>query len=252
MAVFTDFLAQKFRTLAPDLRGYGRSRTRQPFEMGDHLGDLEALLDDQGIERCLVLGWSLGGILALELALKQPQRVSGLILVATAARPQGSHPPITWQDNAYTAIASLINRVAPGWRWNIDTLGRRSLYRHLIQRHTADTYRRLAWEAFPAYLQTSRVAQGALSRALQTGYNRLASLATLDIPCLVLCGDCDRHITAAASQETAQNLSHSTLRCYPHTAHLFPWEIPHQVQQDIDHWLAQHPEVSRAKEVHQH
>jgi proline iminopeptidase len=61
MSVFTNHLSQRYLTLAPDLRGYGNSRTRQRFEMGDHLQDLETLFQDFNIDQCLVLGWSLGG-----------------------------------------------------------------------------------------------------------------------------------------------------------------------------------------------
>lgn len=239
MAVFTDALAGYGKTIAPDLRGYGQSQTQQPFEMTAHLTDLDELLHRLEVQQCLVLGWSLGGILAMELALLQPQRVSGLILVATAARPVGDHPPITWQDNTLTAIASLVNRLAPGWQWNIDTLAKRSLYRYLIQQHTSAAYQRLAEEALPAFLQTSRLADRALSQALRRGYNRLTEVSTLSMPSLVLCGECDRHITAGSSQETAQYLPNSTLITYPNTAHLFPWEISAQVIADIEKWLLQ-------------
>jgi len=156
MAVFTQHLSQRYKTIAPDLRGYGNSQTAADFAMTDHLADLDALLDRLQIERYLVLGWSLGGILALELALRSPDRVSGLILVASAARPWGDHPPISWQDNLYTGIAGIVNRVYPGWQWNIDTFGRRSLFRHLVQTHTPETYQYLAQAAVPAYLRTSR------------------------------------------------------------------------------------------------
>jgi proline iminopeptidase len=240
MAVFTQALSHRFRTIAPDLRGYGRSPADAPFEMAAHLDDLTALLDRLGIEQCLILGWSLGGILAMELALRDRDRVSGLILIATAARPRGSHPPITWQDNAYTAIASLLNRASPGWQWNIETFGQRSLYRYLIQQHTPAAYQHLADAALPAFLQTSPLAHQALNRALGQGYNRLQEIERVTVPSLVLCGECDRHITAAASQETARHLPHSTLKTYPNTAHLFPWEIPDQVLADIDVWLQRH------------
>jgi pimeloyl-ACP methyl ester carboxylesterase len=240
MSVFTDSLSQRFRTISPDLRGYGRSRTTSPFTMSDHLDDLTALLESLGIEDCILLGWSLGGILAMELALRHPQRITGLILLGTAARPRGSHPPISWQDNALTAIASLINRVAPGDRWHIELLGKRSLYRYLIQQHTPAAYQRLADEALPAFLQTSKPAQTALHQALRQGYNRLPDLPKITVPTLVLCGECDRHITAASSQETARALPHSSLKTYPATAHLFPWEIPTLVLNDIQAWLSQH------------
>ncbi|NJL85428.1 MAG: alpha/beta hydrolase [Leptolyngbyaceae cyanobacterium SM1_1_3] len=237
MGVFTQHLSQQFKTLAPDLRGYGASRVQHPFVMADHLQDLIELLDQQQIERCWVLGWSLGGILALELALRCPDRIQGLILIATAARPRGSHPAVSWQDNAYTGIASIVNRIFPGWQWNIETFAKRSLYRYLLQQHTAFAYQRLANEGMSAYLQTSKFASQALSQALRQGYSRLDDLGQIQAPCLMLWGACDRHITPAASLETAQHLPNCDYCCYPHTAHLLPWEIPQQILRDIDRWL---------------
>jgi pimeloyl-ACP methyl ester carboxylesterase len=239
MAVFTDHLSRRYRTLAPDLRGYGQSRTRESFAMADHLDDLTQLLEDQGIADCVVLGWSLGGILAMELALRLPERVKGLILVATAARPWGSHPPISWQDNVYTGVASILNRLQPGQDWIIDTFGKRSLYRYLIRQHTPAAYQRLAEEALPAYLQTSPQANQALNQALRQRYNRLAAIAQLPTPALMLWGDCDRHITPESSQETAKYLQNCQSRQYTNVAHLFPWEIPDRVLADIDRWLDQ-------------
>lgn len=239
MAVFTERLSQRFRTLAPDLRGYGRSRAPAPFAMEDHLNDLSELLDQQGIAETWVLGWSLGGILALELALRHRERIKGLILVATAARPWGDHPPISWQDNLYTGLASLLNWGLPGNPWIIEALGKRSLYRHLIQQHTPAAYRRLAAEALPAYLQTSPAAQRALNQALAQRYNRLPQIATLQVPALMLCGQRDRHITAAASLETAAALPDCQVHAYDDVAHLFPWEIPDRVLGDIEAWLDQ-------------
>ena len=172
-----------------------------------------------------------------------PQRVTGLILIATAARPSGNHPQVSLQDNLFTGIASIINQIQPSLQWNIDTFGKKSLYRYLVQQHTPATYRYLASDAMSAFLQTSSAANNALNNALKAGYNRLEALEQIQVPCLLLAGAEDRHITASSSLETAQHLKDCQWQCYPNTAHLFPWEIPQQVNSDIDAWLATHPEV---------
>jgi pimeloyl-ACP methyl ester carboxylesterase len=243
MAVFTESLSQRCFTLAPDLRGYGASRTGQPFAMIDHLADLTELLNAHNIQRCLVLGWSLGGILAMELALRSPQLISGLILVATAARPRSQYPKTTWQTEVNTAIAAGLNAIHPGWPWAVKTFGLRSHLAYLMQQHTPAAYQRLTREGVPAFLRTSRPASRALRQALGQGYNRLGDLNQIQVPCLMLYGECDRHIIPATSQETAAQLPNCHTIAYPNTAHLFPWEVPQQVQADIDQWLLAHPEV---------
>ncbi len=239
LTLFTDHLCQNYLTLSPDLRGYGKSKVSQPFQMTDHLEDLSELLETHKIERSLLLGWSLGGILALELLLKHPDRFNGLILIASAARPYGNHPPISWQDLAFTGIAGLINQFKPGWQWNINTFGKRSLFRYLFSQQTPEPYQYLARDGVSAFLQTSRPADKALNHALKQGYNRLDQINSLQIPVLVLAGENDRHITAASSQITAQSLPNCQWKCYPQTAHLFPWEIPQQVLADVDLFLEQ-------------
>ncbi len=237
MSVFTDFLSQQYQTIAPDLRGYGESRFKGNFEMEDHLDDLQQLLDRYRIDDCLLLGWSLGGILALELALAFPQRFSGLILIASAAYPRSSHPAINWQDLLFTGVAGILNYFKPGWQWNINTFGKRSLFRYLVQNPTPQTYHYLATQGVQAYLKTSAAANRALSQAISKGYNRQQDLHRITIPCLVLAAQSDRHVIPLASQETAQNLPNCQWKIYPNTAHLFPWEIPDLVLSDIEQWL---------------
>jgi proline iminopeptidase len=240
MGVFCESLSSDYMTLAPDLRGYGNSQTQAEYSLTQHLDDLVELLDLHKIDRCIILGWSLGGILAMELALRCPDRIAGLILVATAARPIGKHPPTDWVETANTGIASLLNLAFPGHPWIINTFGKRSLYRYLLRQHSPHAYQRLAREGFWAYLNTSPQANRALNRALAQRYNRLDALTELQCPSLVLCGEHDFHITAAASLETAKHLPLSESKCYPETAHLLPWEIPDLILNDIKAWLNRH------------
>lgn len=243
MSVFTNYLSRQYQTITPDLRGYGKSRYQQNFTMQDHLPDIIDLLNKHQINRCLVLGWSLGGIIAMELAIAQPERFTGMILIATAAHPVSSHPQETWQDLLFTGIGGMVNYIKPAWQWNIDTFCKRSLFRYLINNHQPDSYRYLAKEAVPAYFQTSKAATTALSTAIRQGYNRLADLKQIDIPCLMLSGECDRHITVYASWETAQHLKNCVYKSYPQVAHLFPWEIRDRVLADIQQWLDRYVQV---------
>lgn len=240
LSVFTDYLSDRFQTIAPDLRGYGESPVYGEFEMIDHLDDLELLLDRLKVDRCLILGWSLGGILAMEFALRFPDRVMGLILVGTAAHPRSSHPSVSWIDLLFTAIAGVLNAWKPGWVWNIETFGKRSLFRYLIQQHTPATYSYIASNGLYAYRKTTPQARRALERAIAAGYNRLEDLSNITCPCLVLAGAADRHITSDSSHETAQHLPNSQWYCYDRTAHLFPWEIPDRVRQHVELWLDSH------------
>jgi pimeloyl-ACP methyl ester carboxylesterase len=243
MDIFSEYLANNFQTFSPDLRGYGKTIAKEPFSLEDHLTDLVELLDSYQIEKCLLLGWSLGGILALELLIRYPERFSGMVLVASAAYPRGNHPPISFWDLANTAIAAILNLIKPGWQWNIDTFAKRSLFRYLVSKQTPNTYLYLAKYAVPAYLRTSRFAHNALNQAIGSGYNRLPALEKIKVPILVLSGQDDRHISAQSSQETAKYIENCLLYCYPNTAHLFPWEIPDEVLQDLGSWLKKYPEV---------
>jgi pimeloyl-ACP methyl ester carboxylesterase len=72
--------AQHFRVVTACLRGFGHSeRPRGGYSIGQHAGDMFALLDALGIERCHVVGHSMGGAIAFEMALERPERVASLV-----------------------------------------------------------------------------------------------------------------------------------------------------------------------------
>ncbi|RII20558.1 AB hydrolase superfamily protein YdjP [Streptomyces sp. YIM 130001] len=78
--------AAGYRVVTPDLRGYGRSSvTPGKVFLADFADDLAALLDHLGIERAVVGGVSMGGQIAMEVQLRHPDRVLGLVLSDTSA-----------------------------------------------------------------------------------------------------------------------------------------------------------------------
>jgi pimeloyl-ACP methyl ester carboxylesterase len=74
-------LAERFRVVRPDLRGYGD--TCLPDGPFVYAADVAGLLDELGIERTHVVGVSMGGHVALDLALAHPERVDRLVLVGS-------------------------------------------------------------------------------------------------------------------------------------------------------------------------
>lgn len=81
-------LGGEFRVIAPDLRGYGQSPALGGVaRMSELAGDVWGLLADRGVDDFAVVGLSMGGLVAMEMAIADPQRIWALGLVATTAEP---------------------------------------------------------------------------------------------------------------------------------------------------------------------
>ena len=77
-------LAERFRVLAPDLRGHGRSGWDPPWNLDTHLADLVETVEGAGVGPASWLGHSFGGRLVLELASRDPGRVERAVLLDPA------------------------------------------------------------------------------------------------------------------------------------------------------------------------
>lgn len=97
--------------LAPDLPGYGASTATAPVDLAALAEDLLHWCDALGLEKVTLLGWSLGGMIAQELAARFPQRFERLILLATTPRfvttPDWPHG---LSDSAVRALARDFKR----------------------------------------------------------------------------------------------------------------------------------------------
>lgn len=87
-------LGNDFRVIVPDLRGYGRSVSEAPFTMEKLADDVHALLSTLGASPAVVVGNSMGGYVALELAAKWPEDVAALALVGSRAQADTSDQKI--------------------------------------------------------------------------------------------------------------------------------------------------------------
>ncbi len=122
-------LAPQFGVVALDQRGHGRGiRSSKPFRLRDCADDVVALADVLGLERVIVVGYSMGGPIAMLARRRHPARVAGLVMCATAARfafeerdeisalldlPLRLVPPLVRRAMADSAVRLMLGDAAP-------------------------------------------------------------------------------------------------------------------------------------------
>lgn len=103
-------LATRFRVVRYDLRGHGGSPAPAgPYTLADLTADVTALLDRLGVARAHHVGLSLGGMIAMQLAVTAPARVDRMVLCCTAAHLP---PAQRWHDRAATVRSEGVGAVA--------------------------------------------------------------------------------------------------------------------------------------------
>jgi len=91
------FFAKDYRVIAIDTRGHGKSpRGEKPFTIKQFAEDLHDFMDEKGIAKANILGFSDGGNIALTFALKHPERIEKLILNGANLFPSGVKPRYQW------------------------------------------------------------------------------------------------------------------------------------------------------------
>jgi 3-oxoadipate enol-lactonase len=106
---FSVFADAGYRVLRYDARGYGRSSRPEPGAAYSHVRDLAAVLDAADVAHTALVGCSMGGGIALDLALDRPALVWGLVLVATALGGyEATEEEEEWDANAYAPVEAAI------------------------------------------------------------------------------------------------------------------------------------------------
>ena len=119
-----DAFASRFRVIALDTRGHGRSpRGEAPFTIRQFADDLLAFMDERGIERAHLLGFSDGGNIALVFALAHPERVGKLVLNGANLDAGGVKPSVQLPIEAGYRVTSLFARWSARARRNAEMLG---------------------------------------------------------------------------------------------------------------------------------
>ena len=200
-----------YRVLLVDNRGTGKSEAPSaPYRMRHMADDAAAALDAAGFESAIVVGISMGGMIAQHVALRHPAKVRGLVLLATTMGLPHGRPP------GATAIATLLSlafgaRVSGG------------LARLLLPKKHLGRKRELLAEwpaAFKENPMTRHAFVGQLAAVLahSTGF-RLRNIA---VPTVVVTGDDDILVPGINSERLAKRIPNAMLEIVADAGHGIP------------------------------
>ncbi len=219
--------ADSHRVIAVDLPGFGHSpMPHERITISGYARLLDGLFDELGIDAATVVGNSMGGFVAAELAIAFPQRVERLVLVSPAGLSTYRHPRGT---RALPALHRGERIVAAYTAWmasKSDIVTKRALLRNatlgLVTRHPGRLPAALAAEQLrgagkPGFIQ-------ALEANLDYDFrDRLPEIAC---PTLIVWGDSDRVITVRDAAVFAELIPGSRKVIYEDTGHMAQIERP--------------------------
>jgi 3-oxoadipate enol-lactonase len=207
-----------------DNRGAGLSAApRGPYTIPQMARDLESLISSLRLKRAVVAGHSLGGYVALQLALQSPETVAGLALLATS--PSGARRDLGSTPEAAAALARTSGsheRIAAG-------IARASFGR----RFAAERPDQLESFVKSRLARPPRGRGLAGQRAAVRGFDARDRLGELRCPTVVVHGTDDRIISHARGEELARRIPRARLVSLPEVGHLPQLEDPRAVAEAI-------------------
>lgn len=226
-------LNEHYTTIAVDMLGHGTSDAPTDparYRMAQCSADLAEVLTQLAVPHAVVLGYSMGGRVALHFALKHPTRVRALIL-----------------ESASPGLAEAAERAAR--TANDEALAQR------IEQEGVEAFV-AAWERLPLFATQARLPEAVQNelraqrlrnqpqglanslRGLGTGVqpSLWAELSTLTTPTLVLAGELDTKFTTLAVA-MARALTHAHLRLLPNAGHTLHLETPSTFVQAVVEFL---------------
>lgn len=221
------YLALTHRVVLYDLRGHGQTTLGRPDGTLRQLSkDLTQLMNAIEVEGADVAGFSLGGTVAMRLAIDHPERVRRLVLVATSSRVGRS--AAEW----YAQRVSMVERNDPELR-------------ETLEHDTADVYAQSPDETADGWIIRRE------STADPRGYgNACAAMASLNAapldaelgrisaPALIVASNLDQHCPPRAAQIIQAGIEGSRLEVVEGAGHAIPVEKPAELCRLINAFLA--------------
>jgi len=205
-----EFLLPHHRVVRWDVRGFGRSdKPAGPYDLGLYADDLRHVFDHLRIERAILVGLSMGGVIAQRFLLEHGNRLAGVVLVSTSSEIS---------EKATANWRRLADRVESGGFGRVDAS--RSFAAEFARTHPA--------AVAAAGLQTASndpAAYAAAARAV-SDYSFTADLEKVRLPALIMQGLDDQLTPPGGSVKLSRAIPHARLLLLPDAGHSLPIENP--------------------------
>jgi 3-oxoadipate enol-lactonase len=207
-------LGDRFRLIRYDSRGHGLSGCPPgPYTIEDNVADLAALLDHLDVSGAVVVGLSVGGMIAQGLSAARPELVKGLVLCDTAHR---IGPPELWNE-----------RMAA-----VRTDGIEALAEPILERWFSATFRAEQPEALAGWraMLTRTPVEGYLGTCAAIRDGDLGAAArAISVPCLCVVGSEDGATPPALVRSLADLIPGARFEVVQGVGHLPCIEVPDQL-----------------------
>lgn len=203
------------RVYVVDLPGHGKSPGPGRADIPDYAADLAALADAEGWPPLVVVGHSMGGAIALQLALDYPAQVAALILIGTGARLAVNPAILEESLSDPPAVIARIQR----WQWAPGSDP------GLMEQGAAQLLATPPQILHDDYLACDR-------------FDLRARLGEIYQPALVCCGTLDKMTPLRLSEELEAQLPAAGLRAFAGGGHMLPLEQPQAIATALSEWLA--------------
>jgi 3-oxoadipate enol-lactonase len=214
--------------VAIDLPGYGESRPIEPYDMAGLAAAVHRVIAGTPHRRCILVGHSMGGMVAQEVVARWPGLVQGLVLSGTSAafgKPGGE-----WQRQF---LADRLGALDAGG-------GMPALAPSLAAGMASPRADAAAVQRCAALM--ARVPEATYRDALTAivGFDRRAGLERITVPVLLLAGEDDRNAPPDLMQAMAGRIPHAEYRCLAGVGHLANMEAPQPFNAALLDFLRRH------------
>jgi pimeloyl-ACP methyl ester carboxylesterase len=243
--------SRSHRVVAMDLPGFGHSpMPREDITIANYGRTLGALLDRLGIKTAPVVGNSMGGFAAAELAIKAPRRVERLVLVSAAglATKYLGLSNEFFRRRSSVAFARLVNAYASIPDARAETLVRRPRLRRRVLDVLARHPERLSGPmCFELIRGTGKPAALPATDAIMD-YDYRDRVRDIGCPTLIVWGRNDRVVPFSSAGEYHELIADSRLEVFDDTGHVPMVERPARFNAVLEGFLAEEPAAPESAE----